>query len=136
MLYEVNYLAVVVATVISFLFGWAWYGPVFGKKWMALMGYTKENMTSMKMKPITAMVLGFVSNLVMAYVVAMLAGLLGLSGFGGAFTLAFWVWLGFVATISMGSVLWENRSWSLYCFNVVYQFVLIFIMAMIVVMWM
>jgi len=37
---EVNYLAVFIATIASFVFGWLWYGPLFGKAWMRMMGYT------------------------------------------------------------------------------------------------
>ena len=134
--YDVNYLAVVVAAVVSFVIGWLWYGPVFGKQWMAMMGYTKESMASMKMKPMTAMVLGFVSSLVMAYALAIFASVWMYDGLYGAFKLAFWVWLGFTAMVSLGSVLWENRSWNLYLFNAAYQFVSIFAMAIVIFMWM
>ena len=34
---HINYAAVVAAVVASFLFGWLWYGPLFGKKWASLM---------------------------------------------------------------------------------------------------
>lgn len=34
---HVNFPAVIAAVVVSFLFGWLWYGPLFGKKWMGLM---------------------------------------------------------------------------------------------------
>ncbi|HLD39833.1 MAG TPA: DUF1761 family protein, partial [Candidatus Nanoarchaeia archaeon] len=33
-----NYLAVLVAAIAAYVVGFLWYGPVFGKKWMALMG--------------------------------------------------------------------------------------------------
>lgn len=32
-------LAVVLAAVVSMIVGWLWYGPLFGKQWMALMGW-------------------------------------------------------------------------------------------------
>lgn len=135
MFYAVNYISVIAGAVAAFLVGWLWYGPVFGKQWMAMMGYTKESIASMKMKPMTAMALGFVSSLVMAYVVAVFAGLWVYDGFYGAFKFAFWVWLGFIATVSLGPVLWENRSWKLYCFNAVYQFVALFVMTLVIVLW-
>jgi len=81
------------------------------------------------------MVLGFVSQLVMAFALAIFASVWMYDGLYGAFKLAFWVWLGFLAMISLGSVLWENRSWNLYLFNVAYQFVMIFAMAIVIFMW-
>ncbi len=134
--YDVNYLAVLVAAVLAFAIGWLWYGPVFGKQWMAMMGYTKESINAMKMKPMTAMILGFISNLVMAYTVAIFASVWMYSGLYGAFKLAFWVWFGFLATVTLGSVLWENRSWNLYLFNVAYHFVAVLAMSLVIFMWM
>src|SRR5438445_10642116 len=34
---HIHYAAIVTAVVASFLFGWLWYGPLFGKKWASLM---------------------------------------------------------------------------------------------------
>jgi hypothetical protein len=131
---DVSYVSVVFAAIVGFFTGWLWYGPVFGKHWMAMMGYTKESMAQMKMKPITAMVLGFVTMLVMAYVLAGLASTLLLNSMAEALALAFWMWLGFVATVTMGSVLWEDRSWNLYLFNVAYYLVALGLMSVVVVL--
>ena len=133
--YDVNYLTVIVATIASFVIGFLWYGPVFGKQWIKMMGYTKESMSSMKMKPMTAMALGFLSNLVMAYAVSVFASIWMYDGLYGAFKLSFLLWLGFVAVTSLGAVLWENRSWNLFLFNTVYQFLILFVMASIIFMW-
>jgi Protein of unknown function (DUF1761) len=44
-LYHLNYVAVLVVTLVGFLLGWLWYGPVlFGKAWMREMGFTEESM--------------------------------------------------------------------------------------------
>ena len=58
----IGYVPVLIATIVSFIFGYLWYGPLFGKKWMKLMGFTKRSLKSMKMTPATAMILGFVST--------------------------------------------------------------------------
>lgn len=135
MFYPTNYLSVLGAALAAFLLGWIWYGPLFGKQWMAMMGYTKESIKTMKMKPSTAMVLGFFSMLAMAYVVAMFSNILAIADFSGAVALAFFLWLGFVATVLLGSVLWENRSWNLYFFNIAYHLVTISLIAVIVSLW-
>lgn len=131
----INYMAVLVAAVASFLLGWLWHGPLFGKQWMAMMGFTPDSMKAMKMKPGTAIAWGFASLLVMAYVLAHFAAAWRAAGVAGAFQLAFWVWLGFIAMVHLGSVLWEGRSFKLYLFNVVYQFAVLFLMALVLVLW-
>ena len=35
---SVNWFAILVATVVSFLFGWIWYGLLFGKIWANVKG--------------------------------------------------------------------------------------------------
>lgn len=40
----VNYLAVVVAAIIYLVVGFLWYGPLFGRRWMALMNITPSSM--------------------------------------------------------------------------------------------
>jgi len=92
----ISYLAVIVAAVVAFIFGAAWYGTL-GKHWMAAQGKTKGEMKGM---PVGPMVTSFIGLLVMAWV---LAGLLGHLGSGhvtlrdGAISGAF-CWLGFVIT--------------------------------------
>lgn len=39
---DVSLLATVVATVLGFALGALWYGPLFGKRWMAAVGMTPE----------------------------------------------------------------------------------------------
>ena len=130
----INYLAVLVATIINFFVGALWYGPLFGKQWMALMGFTPESMKSMKLTPMQAMALGFVTTLVMAFVLAHFAAVWGAEGVLGALQLAFWVWLGFIVTTLAGSVLWEGKSVKLYAFNIVYQFVSVFVTTLVLVL--
>lgn len=115
-------LAIVVAAIVSFAVGALWYGPVFGRYWMGLMGFTPESMRAMKMTPARAMTLGFISQLVFAYVLAQFVGFVGVDVWGAA-TLAFWIWLGFYATTTLGGYLWEGKSFKLVAFNTAYQFV-------------
>jgi len=106
----INYWAVLVAAIVSFVVGWLWYGPLFGKMWKGLMGFTDESMKAMAMKPATAMFWEFVTSLIMAYVLANFTVVWGALGVAGAWSLAFWIWLGFLATAELGSYLWEGRD--------------------------
>lgn len=38
---EINYVAVIVATVVQFALGFLWYGPLFGKLWGKMHGFDK-----------------------------------------------------------------------------------------------
>ena len=41
-LFDVNWLAVVLAAACGFIVGGIWYGPVMGKKWMGAVGLTED----------------------------------------------------------------------------------------------
>ncbi len=120
---QINYLAVLLAAVAYMVIGMIWYGPLFGKQWKALMGLNDESMKKMKMTALQAMAGGFVTALIMAYVLSFDAFVW--SDFFGssvgqpvfALQLGFWIWLGYVATTQVGSVLWEGRPWKLFCIN-------------------
>ena len=43
-LFDVNWLAVVLAALSGFLVGGLWYGPIMGKRWMAAVGKTEEDL--------------------------------------------------------------------------------------------
>jgi len=94
-----NYYAVVLAAVVSFLMGWLWYGVLFPKQWMAAVGKTEEEFKAEGNSPVP-FVIAFVAQLIMAWV---LAGVIGHLGSGevtlrnGIISGAF-CWLGFVVT--------------------------------------
>ena len=133
---QVNFLHVLVAAIVNFVIGGLWHGPLFGKKWMALAGMSPESMKNMKMSPAKAMTLGFVSVLVMTYVLGyFVTGLYYTVGVTGALQLTFWLWLGFIVTTLAGGVLWEGKSAKLFVFNIVYQFVSLFATTLVLVLW-
>ena len=116
----INYLAVLVAAVVSMVLGAVWYGPLFGKKWSELMGWssmTPEQTAEMKKSANKSYFWMFLSSLVMAYVTAWVVGVAGVSDFSGGLEVGFWLWLGFVATVSLGGVLWEKKPIKLWALN-------------------
>jgi hypothetical protein len=130
----VNWLAVLAGGIGYMVVGYLWYGPLFGKMWKGLMGLTDESMKSMSMKPWTAMAWGLVSALVMSYVLTYFMAMAGVSDVMGAITMAFWVWLGFLATQSLGSYLWEGRPFQLFVLNAANQLVGLLVMAAAIVL--
>ncbi|WNM19138.1 DUF1761 domain-containing protein [Flavobacterium capsici] len=79
---EVNFLAVLVAALSTFVVGFLWYGPLFGKAWMAENGFTEEQMKKGNMFKIFG--LTFVFSLMLAFIMQMLTihqfGALGMIG--------------------------------------------------------
>ena len=71
---KINYLAVFVATVASMVFGWAWYGLVFGERWCALLGKTMAEMQNVSP---TIYLWPFLSSLVGAVVLGWILPKLG-----------------------------------------------------------
>ena len=66
---HINYLAVAAAVVASFLFGWLWYGPLFGKKWASLMKMPADSKPDPKVM-LRGMGLTLLGTLLIAYVLA------------------------------------------------------------------
>ena len=81
------------------------------------------------------MVGGFITALVMAYVLAHFVAIAGAGDAMGALQLAFWIWLGFIATVQIGIVLWEGKPWKLYFLNAAYWLVNLAVMAIILALW-
>ena len=133
--FDFNYLTVLGAAFASFGLGALWYSPVlFAKPWMKEMGIDPSRMQSMKLTPTQAMVAGFVTALVTAYVLAHFVEVWaqvtgGQMGIAEGFQLAFYLWLGFVAPVMLGSILWEGKSWKLFFINAGYQLVALLLMS-------
>ena len=130
---SVNYLGVLIAAVASFIVGFLWHGPLFGKQWIKLMGIPQAEVDAMRAKGMgpmmPQMVAAFIQQLVMAFVLAHFALAWGATDLFGALQLAFWTWLGFIATVLLNGVLWEKRSVNLYLFNIVYHLAALIVMA-------
>ena len=128
-----NYWAVLVAAVAQWLLGWAWYGPMFGKTWMALSGQKMEG--GSKSDGTKAMMWGFVSALVMsaafAYVIALVPG----ASLLHVMKVAILLWLGFVAATMINSVLYEKKSLQLFWINSGYYLVALVVMGLILAAW-
>ena len=94
----INYLAVVAAAVVGFMFGGVWYGAL-SRSWMDAVGKSEADIKSGASLP-ALFATTFVALLVIAWVLAGLIGHLGpgrVTLVNGVISGAF-AWLGFVAT--------------------------------------
>ncbi|HLD12955.1 MAG TPA: DUF1761 domain-containing protein [Candidatus Nanoarchaeia archaeon] len=129
-----NYLAILLAAIVSMILGCIWYAPsVFGTQWMKLAGINPKQAKKGSMAP--KMVIAFIASIVTAYVLARIAGIMGATTFSDALNLAFWVWLGFVGTTSLGSVLWEGKPTQLWWLNNAHNFINLLLAATIITLW-
>ena len=115
----INCWAVLVCGLFSLGLGSLWYGPLFGKQWMAMSGINPEGMTESQKKGMwKSYLLALIGSLLMAFVLAhsllFAESYLKISGFNAGLQVGFWSWLGFVGPVTLGMVLWEGKSWKLW----------------------
>ena len=128
---HIHWIAVIVAAIVGFPLGALWYGPLFGRPWMAATGITQERARQANMGKIYGTTL--LLNLVIATSLAMFIGteanlLDGLfAGFMGGFT--------FVAAAFGVSYLFEFRPIKLWLINAGYQVVVFSVMGAILGAW-
>jgi hypothetical protein len=128
---SVNWLAVIVAGVSSFVIGGVWYGPLFGKAWMRENGLSEEALARRK----TALVFGlsFVLSLVAAANLEIFLGAEATAGFGAV--AGFLAGLGWVAALTGIQYLFEMRSLKLFFMNAGYSVVTLTVMGVILGAW-
>ena len=122
---SVNVLGVLIVAVISFILGFLWYGPLFGKQWLKLSKMPASEIAKAKSKSMNKpMFLNFIGTIIMVFVFAQIINLLGASSVGQGIVLGFWMWLGFFAsTTILYGTLWEGKSWGFYVLNGLYWLV-------------
>jgi Protein of unknown function (DUF1761) len=133
---HVNYLAVVVAAVAVFVLGWLWYSPLlFYKPWMRLRGLDPGAAMASGKMPAGKLVIELGRCLVLAYVIAVLVGALGLTSWMGAVHFGLMVWFGFPVILLTGSVLWDNVPWKVAAIHAGDWLVKMLVIPLIVSLW-
>jgi hypothetical protein len=119
-----NILTIVLAALATFIIGFLFHGPLFGKVWMRLANiHPTGNEKFADMVP--QMAWNLVVNLITAGVMSLLFWVIFNSAIMGEETwykgaiLGAWIWLGFIATSSSIEVIWMKRSLKLWAFECV-----------------
>mgnify|MGYP003394409019 FL=1 len=123
---DVNYLAVLIAAIVSMVLGFLWYSPmVVGKQWMKLKGYTAESLKKEQKEMSKFYALSFVLALVTAYVLthvmAMAMNFFNYTPLSTGLTSAFWMWLGFVMPVQASAQIFGEKKWGLLVIDSGYQ---------------
>lgn len=135
---DVNYLAVLLAAVVSMVLGFLWYSPILlGKPWMKERGFTPEGLKNAQKGMAKLYGISFVVSLVTAYV---LAHVMALSGafyhypkIQTGLTTGFWVWLGFMMPIQVTATIFsDKKNWKLFAIDTGYQLVSILGMGIVI----
>jgi len=129
----VNILPVIVGAVLLYLLGWFWYSPnVFGKLWCSSQNVECD---AEKKPPLQKMIAHFVLCLVMTYVLACFIVQLNIDSVAKAVSFGFWIWLGFIATVMYGGVIWGKKSVQAYFIDAGYYLAGLVILSALLSLW-
>ena len=121
----VNLLSVLCVAIVSFILGFLWYGPLFGKQLIKLSKVSAQSISKSKKKGMfKPALLNFIGTLIMVYVFAGFISLFEVINPLQGAVLGFWIWLAFFAsTTLLGDVLWGGKPWELFVLNGFYWLV-------------
>ena len=141
---DVNLLAVFVAGIVPMAVGALWYGPLFGKRWLAMMEMSAEEVQE-GFDPVKTHGVGFLLSLLTAYILAQLiagiapAEVSSMEGGGGSALVGVHVGLmalvAFVLPAAHQSVAFEKRKAGLAWLNVAYNGVALLGQALLIGLW-
>ena len=133
---RINYPAVLVATIVHFLIGGLWYGLLFSNKFVELIAWSPEKLQEMQNhNPAKELMIAFISALVLVYILAHFVQYTKARTALDGIQTAFWLWLGFIATTQLATVVFEERKLGLYLINVGYQLVACSLAGVILTLW-
>ena len=139
--FKINFIAVAVCVLLSFILGFVWYAAIFTKPWTKEMGYD-PNMRPDKIQMMKGMAVSVIGNFLFVWMLAFyLAGWkyipnsdqMGTMSF--AVNSALSVWLGFFVPVHLSKIVWEKHSWKLFFINSGYNLVSAILVALILAYW-
>lgn len=128
---EINHWIVLGCAVLSMVVGSLWYGPLFGKQWMALMGATedcKADKKAMQKKMAPLYLIQFILAIFQLYVLVYAVTAAQYTFGTSSVVTALWIWAAFIMPTTAGTVMWNGNEtsakWSAFLIQAGYQFVL------------
>ena len=119
-MHDVNWLAVLAAAILPMVVGPLWYGPLFGKRWLALMETTAEEIQK-DFNPVKTHGTTFVLSFITAWVLAQLLAAMGGSGAMVGIHVGLLVTAGFVLNVGHQAVAYEQRKPGIFCLSLGYN---------------
>ena len=137
---EMNYLVLLGAAILSMIVGSIWYGPLFGRTWMELIGVnpdSDEEKRQMQKGMMVTFVTQFALTLFQLWVLTLY--IKGAEHEMGGLSNALWIWAAFVMPTLASTVLWTNDSsdkkWTRFLIQAGYQLIMFGIFGYIISMW-
>src|SRR5688500_12597676 len=104
---DINYLAGLVAGLLSMVIGFVWYGPLFANAWVKESKLSKKDIGN---GPGPGCAFVTVTSLIQAYVLALFVDFTNATAWmDGAVTVT-WIWIGFVATSYTATYVFSKKS--------------------------
>jgi len=128
-MFDVNWIAVIVAALSGFLIGGLWYGPIFGKSWQVESGVSDEMAQAGNMPMIFG--LTFLLNLFSAFVLAPVLMTYATPALGTTIMIAGGIALGFIIPAIGINYLFRRKSLKLFMIDAIYWLVAYSIMGLI-----
>lgn len=121
----VNWLAVLVAAVATFMLGGLWYTALFGKKWQKLHGYSDEKVKAMQKARPPQVFFGVMiaSYLVLSAVLGVLFRSFGVPSAVAGAEVGALIWLGPAAAIGLTAWIASDKKFGIYVIDLAYQLV-------------
>ena len=133
-----NYLAIFVCGIAAMIVGFIWYGPLFGKVQMEIMGaetMSPERKAAMKKNMWWMYLLQFI----LALITARFLGYLIMHSTTSPVALSVWVWFGFLVPVIGGAALWSGKpcktAWKMFLLSAGAQLVTFIVFGFILGMW-
>lgn len=131
-MFEISFWPILAAGIANMIIGFMWYHPkAFGASWMRLANISPEMMERGKRRMPFTTAIAIAAAMLVAYVMNHFGIAWGVYDWIGAIELAFWLWVGLVAPVMLGVVLWEGKPLKLFFINSLYWFVSLIVMAVI-----
>lgn len=130
---SINWWAILAAVASNFIVGAVWYSPaLFIRPWLEMSGVKKSDFDAGLPK---ALVGDLISSTAMALVLDNIIHWSNVADLAQGLFLAFCIWLGFIATVLLGCVTYEQRPFKFVAINALYRLVTITLMGAILTLW-
>ena len=136
---SVNYWAIIVGAILSMVIGAIWYGPIFGKKWMEIVGIDLNDKETLAKMQKSAGLIYFVQFVLTLFQVLILAHIIADTKLVGGLERSLWIWAAFIIPTLASAVMWTNAlgkiKWALFLIQGGYQLIIFIVFGLLLQFW-
>lgn len=129
---DINFVAVLVAGLLSMAIGFVWYGPLFANAWMKEVGLTKKDIGK---GPGPGYALTLAGALIESYVLAHFIDFAQADTIAEGMVTASWLWVGFVAYAIGVNYIFAMRTFKLWIIDTGYFLALLLAQGAVLAVW-